>query len=170
MQLRPRAYRPLLLSLMLLPASAYRVAKTTIEVGGTITLTTTADSRPGKDAAGRAAYVGGSSGRNESSGKTEFLDGATVVTADTSNLVDGTGPHHGAITLSDGVDGLRCSWKGRVTTVVGADRIPHSTSVGTWTVIRGSGRYAGATGRGTYTGRFTSSTTMVMEWTGKLVQ
>jgi len=157
-----------LLSLVLVSASAYRPAHTALEVGGTLTLTTNSATAPGKDAAGRPAWIGGSYGSNRSTGKTEFMNAAKVVTADTSSLVDGTGPHHGTITFSDGPNGLLCAWKGRVTTVLGADKMPRSTSVGTWTVLRSSGRYAGATGGGTYKGRFTSSTTSVMEWVGTL--
>ena len=96
------------------------------------------------------------------------MNGAAAVTADTSLLVDGSGPHQGSITLSDGTSRLICAWKGRVTTVLGADKLPRSMSEGTWTVVRGTGRYANAAGQGTYTGRYVSSTTSVMTWAGTI--
>ena len=169
MQSRRRAYRRLCLSLVLLPASVSPPERpATLDVAGTISLTAGPSTGPGRDAAGRVAYVGGSSGTNRSAGPTAFMDGAATVTADTSTLVDGTGPHHGTITMSKGADAMLYAWRGQVTTVVDAERRPTSTMAGSWTALRGSGRYAGASGRGTYTGRFTSSTESVIEWRGAI--
>ena len=98
------------------------------------------------------------------------MNGATIVTADTSNLVDGNGPHHGSITMSKGADGVVYAWKGQVTTVLAADQKPESTFEGTWTTLQGSGRYQGVRGRGTYQGRFTtpSADASVFEWKGTI--
>ena len=170
MRSRRRAYRRLLFSLVLLPASVAPREPTTLEVAGTITLTTDPSTGPGRDAAGRVAYVGGSSGTNHSVGRTAFMDDAETATVDTSNLVDGTGPHHGTITMTKGADAMLYAWRGQVTTVVDAERRPTSTMTGTWTALRGSGRYAGASGQGTYKGRFTSSTRSVIEWKGTISQ
>lgn len=168
MALRPRSYRALLLSLMLLSVSADRSIGIALEVGGTLALTMKGTPGPGKDAAGRAAWISAASGTNRSTAKSEFMNGAAVVTADTADLVNGTGPHHGWVEFSDGANSLRCAWKGQITTVLGADDRPRSTAVGTWTVLGGSGRYAGARGQGTYRGRYTSSSTSVMDWAGSI--
>ncbi|MEO6525968.1 MAG: hypothetical protein ABIP93_05040 [Gemmatimonadaceae bacterium] len=167
MQPSPRTYRAFLVALMMLTASAFQSARSTLEVAGELTLVTSS-AGPGRDARGRDAWISGATGSNRSTGKSEFMNRAAVVTADTSLLVAGTGPHQGTITMADGANRLICAWRGRVTTVMGADGTPRSTSVGTWTVLSSSGRYAGATGRGTYTGRYASSTTSVMEWAGMI--
>lgn len=169
MLLRRLAQRRLLASLMLMPAIGYhRDAPTTLDVAGTIALTASPTTGPGKDAAGRAAFIGTSEGRNQTTGAAEFMSGATVVTADTASLVDGNGPHHGSITMTKDADGVVYAWRGRVTTVLAADQKPHSTFAGTWTALRGSGRYAGVSGHGTYKGRFTSATASVIEWEGTI--
>lgn len=169
MQLRLLTQRQLLCSMMLLPAIAHPPRTGgRLDVAGTIALTASPGTALKKDAAGRAAFIGESKGKNQSTGTTEFMNGATVASADTANLVDGTGPHHGTITMSQGADQVVFAWTGRVTTVPAADKTPHSTYAGTWTVLRGSGRHAGASGHGTYTGRFTSGTESVTEWAGTI--
>ncbi len=158
-----------LLVSLLLPTVGHRPdAGTLQDMAGTIALTADPAAVPGKDAAGQPAFIGESKGKNQSTGSTEFMNGAAIVTADTANLVNGTGPHHGWITMSKGADAVVFAWKGQVTTVLAADKTPRSTMAGTWTALRGSGRYAGANGRGTYTGRFTSATASVIEWKGTI--
>jgi len=171
MHLRLPTPRQFLLSLMLLPTVPDRPDATgALTVAGTIALTASPGSGPGTDAAGRAAFIGESRGKNQSTGKAEFMNGAVVTTADTSRLADGSGPHQGTITLSKGDDQVVLAWSGQVTTVLASDKTTRSTFAGTWTALRGSGRYSGVRGQGGYEGRFTtpSATQSVIEWEGTI--
>ena len=144
------------------------IASARLDVGGTIALTADAAAAPVAGPDGRPLFIGTSHGTNRSAGKTEFMHGAEVATADTASLVDGTGEHHGYITMSKGGDRVVFKWGGQVTTVMGPDNKPSSTFKGTWTALSGAGKYGKVSGGGTYTGRFTSSTASVIEWTGNV--
>jgi hypothetical protein len=169
MDLHLPSQRLLVCSLMLLPAIVSRPqADAGLDVAGSIALTASPSTGPATDASGRAAFIGTSKGKNQSTGAAEFMNGAAVATADTASLVNGTGPHHGSITMSEGTDQVVFAWKGHVTTVMGADKTPRSTFAGTWTVRGASGRHAGAKGSGRYTGRFTSGTESVIDWEGTI--
>ncbi|MBA3343714.1 MAG: hypothetical protein H0T44_00230 [Gemmatimonadales bacterium] len=171
MKLRHLTQRRLLVSLMLLPTIGYGPSTgTSLDVAGSIALTASITPALGKDAAGRAAFIGKSKGTNQSTGAAEFMNGAEIVTADTANLVDGTGPHQGSITMSKGADKVVYAWKGQVTTKLAADKKPNSTFEGTWNTLNGSGAYAGVSGRGTYQGRFSSATASVIEWEGTITR
>jgi len=169
MKLRPLAQPRLLVSLMLMPTIGYGPGTdTSLDVAGSIVLTATTTPAVGKDAAGRAAFIGESKGKNRSTGAAEFMNGAEISTADTANLVDGTGPHYGSITMSKGGDRVVYAWKGQVTTELAADKQPNSTFQGTWKTLSGSGVYGRVSGQGTYKGRFTSATASVIEWEGTI--
>jgi hypothetical protein len=90
------------------------------------------------------------------------MDGADVVSADTVSLVNGNGTHHGILTMSKGGDKVSFKWSGQVTTTVGQNKKPDTSFQGTWTAI------AGASGSGTYVGRFTSPVASVVEWKGEI--
>jgi hypothetical protein len=160
---------PLLASL-LLSTTGYRPHAHALAVGGTITLSATDAGGQGKDASGHPAFIGGSEGKNQSTGAAEFMDGASVVTADTSNLVNGTGSHHGSVIMSKGADKVMFAWTGQVQTVIAQGKPPSSTFQGTWKAMTGAGRYAGIKGQGTYTGHFTTASTSVAEWKGAIGQ
>ncbi len=144
------------------------IARDRLDVAGTIALTADAAAAPVMGPDGRPLFIGTSHGTNQSAGKTEFMSGAEVASADTASLVDGNGAHHGYITMSKGGDRVVFKWSGQVTTVMGPDKKPSSTFKGIWTALSGGGKYAKASGGGSYTGRFTSSTASVIEWTGSL--
>ena len=169
MRLRLPPQRLLLCSLMLLPTLGFRpTAGAKLDVAGTVVIAALPGAGVKKDAAGQPAFIGESKGKNSSTGSARFMDGATVVSADTSRLVDGTGPHHGWVTMTQGPDRVVFEWKGQVTTVIAADKTPRSTFAGTWKILQASGSHAGTGGHGTYTGRFTSGTESVTEWKGTI--
>jgi hypothetical protein len=161
---------PLLALLLLLSTTGYRSHAHALAVGGTITLTATDAGGQGKDASGHPAFIGGSQGKNQSTGALDFMNGAAVVTADTSNLVNGTGSHHGSVIMSKGADKVMFAWTGQVQTVIAQGKVPSSTFQGTWKAMTGAGRYAGIKGQGTYTGHFTTASTSVAEWKGSIGQ
>ena len=53
-------------------------------------------------------------------------------------------------------------------TQLSPDKTPITTFEGTWTTVRGTGRYASSTGKGRYQGHFTSQTEYTIEWSGEL--
>lgn len=147
---------------LLVSAVAYVPSVSQAQVAGTISLVGEPNDHPEKGPGGALVFIGESKGSNESSGKPAFMDGADVVSADTVSLVDGNGTHHGVLTMSKGADKVSFKWSGQVTTRVGQDKKPDTNFRGTWTAI------AGASGSGTYVGRFTSPVASVVEWKGEL--
>lgn len=147
---------------LLVCATAYLPSVAAAQVAGTISLVGKPNDHPGKGPGGALVFIGESKGSNESSGKSEFMDGADVVSADTVSLINGNGMHHGVLTMSKGEDNVSFKWSGQVTTTVGQDKKPVTSFQGTWTAV------AGASGSGTYVGRFTSPVASVVEWKGEV--
>jgi hypothetical protein len=106
-------------------------------------------------------------GTNISVGEQELMDGAQVVNMGFSDLVMGNGPHQGYVKLIKGDDMAVAHWEGMVTTVVSEEGKPHTTFKGTYTYTGGAGQYQGIQGTGTYSGMFTSETTIKTEWAGE---
>jgi hypothetical protein len=123
---------------------------------------------PVPDAAGHALVLGRAKGINRSTGPTTYLDKGEVTNLDFADLTQGNGPHQGYITMSQGADTLISKWSGRVTTTLSPDKAPITTFEGTWTKVKGAGRYARAPGKGTYQGHFTSQTEYTVDWNGEL--
>jgi hypothetical protein len=108
------------------------------------------------------------SGTNRSTGKSSYMDGAQVINREIADLTQGNGPHQGYITEIQGPDTSVTRWQGKVTTTLGADRKPITSFTGSWSKQSGTGRYAGVTGAGTYSGRMTSPTEYTVEWSGEI--
>jgi hypothetical protein len=120
------------------------------------------------DAEGHALVLGRAQGVNRSTGATTYMDKGKVTNFEFADLTQGNGPQHGYISMSQGADTMISKWSGQVTTVLSSDKTPVTTMQGTWTKAKGTGRYADATGKGTYKGRFTSQTEYTVEWSGEL--
>ncbi len=120
------------------------------------------------DAAGHNLVIGRAQGVNRSTGPTSYMDGGAVTNYEFADLTQGNGPQQGYITMSQGADSTITKWSGKVTTTLSADKTPNTTMKGTWTKVRGTGRYRGVTGSGTYQGRFTSQTEYRVDWTGEI--
>jgi hypothetical protein len=120
------------------------------------------------DAAGHALVLGRARGVNRSTGPTLFIDKGDVTNFEFADLTQGNGPQQGYISMSLGADTLISKWSGKVTTTVSPDKTPITTMQGTWTTVKGAGRYGDARGQGTYKGHFTSQTEYMVEWNGEL--
>jgi hypothetical protein len=95
------------------------------------------------------------------------MDGAQVFNVSFADLVKGTGPHQGYIEFSQQNDKTYAKWEGKVTTTLSAGNTPIITFEGTFSWIKGTGRFENIQGNGTYSGQFTSKTTYSSEWTGE---
>jgi hypothetical protein len=107
-------------------------------------------------------------GTNRNTGQSEYMAGGDVTSIEIADLTQGTGTHQGYITFTKDGDSTVSRWSGKVTTVLGPDQKPVTTFQGTWVKARGTGRYERPAGRGTYRGRVTSPTELVIEWEGDM--
>ena len=95
------------------------------------------------------------------------LDGASLVTTDTVVLDRGNGPQAGVITLGSDKGSITNEIRGSLKTVM-VDGRPRVTTSGSWKMIGGTGIFAGGTGHGSYSVRFTSKTDWMGEYNGVL--
>jgi hypothetical protein len=120
------------------------------------------------DAEGHALVLGRVEGVNRSTGPTPYMDNGKVTNFEFGDLTQGNGPQQGYISMSQGADSVISKWSGKVTTTLSAEKTPITTFEGTWTKVKGTGRYEGITGKGTYKGHFTSQTEYTVEWSGQI--
>lgn len=120
------------------------------------------------DAAGHMLLLGRVEGRNRSTGPTPYMDGGAVTNLEFADLVQGNGPHQGYILMSKDADSVISKWSGRVSTTLSADKKPITTFEGTWTKVKGTGRYQAVTGSGSYKGHFTSQSEYTVDWKGEI--
>lgn len=109
-----------------------------------------------------------SEGTNVSTGKSEFMDGAIVVSFALEDLVSGNGPIHGYNKLIKDGDIIISKWEGKIITVISAEGIPVTSFEGrviSW--IKATGQYENCEGVSTFKGYFTSETSYVGEWEGE---
>jgi hypothetical protein len=123
---------------------------------------------PVPDAAGHALVLGRVEGVNRSTGPTLYMDKGKVTNFEFADLTQGNGPQQGYISMSQGADSVISKWNGKVTTTLSPEKTPITTFEGTWTKVKGTGRYADITGKGTYKGRFTSQTQYTVDWSGEI--
>ena len=123
---------------------------------------------PVPDAAGHALVLGRAVGVNRSTGQTPYMDEGKVTNFEFGDLIQGNGPQQGYISMSQGADTMISKWSGKVTTILSPDKTPITTMEGTWTKVKGSGRYGSVTGKGNYKGHFTSQTEYTVEWSGQI--
>jgi hypothetical protein len=123
---------------------------------------------PVPDAAGHTLVLARARGINRSTGPTLYMDKGDVTNFEFADLTQGNGPHQGYISMSQGADTMISKWSGKVTTTLSPNKTPITTFEGTWTKVKGSGRYADVSGKGAYKGHFTSQTEYTVEWSGEL--
>ena len=173
-QMKARRRHPVLLAVFLISAVAFRAGPaaapatlpTASEVSGTFTLTYVGPPvAKGMNANGRSVFISTAGGTNRNTGSGKYLSGARVLNVDTAAMVNGNGTHSGHATFTEGTSTVVKRFTGNTTTKVVKGQ-PESTFQGTWTIVRGTGRYAGITGNGTYKGRFESSTKYTVAWNG----
>jgi len=109
-----------------------------------------------------------SSGSNRSTGKSAYMDGAEVTSREIADLTQGNGPHQGYITEIRGQDTTVTSYQGKVVTTLGPNQKPNTHFEGSWSKIKGTGRYLDVTGAGTYKGSMISATEYTVEWSGEI--
>ncbi|MGH9929080.1 MAG: hypothetical protein ACREA9_07610 [Pyrinomonadaceae bacterium] len=95
-----------------------------------------------------------------------FMDGAKVVNKEVDALLQGSGPQHGYATFTKGDDQVEIKWSGNVSTVM-ANGQPQISFQGTWEQLKGTGKYQGIEGAGTYNGHYISQTDYVVNWVGQ---
>jgi hypothetical protein len=101
-------------------------------------------------------------GTNKSS---NWMDDAQVVNKEIDFLLQGNGPQHGYITFAKGEDTVDVKWSGTVSTAM-ANGQPQISFHGTWEQLKGTGKYLGIQGKGSYKGHFISQTEYVVDWVG----
>lgn len=104
-----------------------------------------------------------SHGTNKSA---NWMDGAQVVNKEVAALLQGSGPQHGYLTFTKGNDQVEVKWSGYVSTVM-ANGQPQISFQGTWEQLKGTGKYQGIQGQGTYGGHYISQTDYVVNWVGQ---
>jgi hypothetical protein len=123
---------------------------------------------PVPDGAGHALVLGRVEGVNRSTGPRLYMDKGKVTNFEFADLIQGNGPQQGYLSMSQGADSVISKWSGKVTTTLSPDKTPITTFEGTWTKVKGTGRYEAITGKGTYKGRFTSQTEYTVDWSGEI--
>jgi hypothetical protein len=104
-----------------------------------------------------------SHGTNKSS---NWMGDAEVVNKEVDFLLQGSGPQHGYITFAKGEDTVDVKWSGYVRTVM-VNGQPQISFHGTWEHVKGTGKYQGTQGKGSYKGHFISQTEYVVDWIGQ---
>jgi hypothetical protein len=104
-----------------------------------------------------------SHGTNKSS---NWMDDAQVVNKEIDFLLQGNGPQHGYVTFAKGEDTVDVKWSGYVSTVM-ANGQPQISFHGTWEDVKGTGKYQGIHGKGSYKGHYISQTDYVVDWVGQ---
>jgi len=156
------------LAVLLTAAVAFRPAPVAIAVSGEFTLTYVNPSvAKGTNARGASIFISTARGTNRNTGAGKYLSTARVVNVDTAAMLEGDGTHSGNATFAEGSNTLVKSFAGTTSTTMVKGR-PESTFRGRWRILRGTGRYAGVTGNGTYTGRFETETIYTVAWAGNV--
>ena len=106
-------------------------------------------------------------GANVSTGKNKFMDGAQDVGMTFADLVKGNGPHQGYGNLSLNGDVIFWKHQGKTKTTLTPEGKPVTTSEGSFTWTKGTGKYENIQGGGTYKGKYISKTITIVEWEGE---
>jgi len=106
-------------------------------------------------------------GINVSSGDTEFMDGAQVVSFNIADLVQFSGPFQGCSLFSKKGESVFARFEGKLTTTLSSDGTPVSTMEGTFSFLNGSGQYENIRGGGTIKGRYIASNIVVWDVEGE---
>ncbi len=96
--------------------------------------------------------------------------GGISISKSFSDLVKGNGTHWGYSTTK-GPDGTTFNKsEGKVTTILSPEGKPIITFEGTWSTIKGTGKWEGFTGGGTYKLKVIGEGISVMDWEGELTK
>ena len=125
---------------------------------------------PVGDVDGHALMVGEASGSNTSTGKWDFMSGATATSRSTADLTKGNGTQSGYFILSKDNSQTVAKYSGTVRTVLSPEGKPMTSLSGEWRYVKCTGAYEGCTGQGVYQGAFLSENEIAVEFKGILVQ
>jgi hypothetical protein len=153
--------------LALFPLVGWTPAIERVKVSGRHIMTMTQQQSIVGDRSGHVLMLSEAKGTNESTGSTTWMQGSTLLSVGTADLVFGSGSQQGYIVEVENGDTAYARWSGMVTTVLSKEKVPITTFGGQWTKFGGSGRFKGLSGAGIYKGRFTSPTEYTMEWSGE---
>ena len=151
----------LLIALGVTSTSAQEATK----VSGKITATyTDLDSVVVGDIIGHVLSLLTSEGKNVNTGEHAFMDGAQIVNMSYSDLIKGSGVHHGYVKFTKNGDAIYAKWEGKVTTVQTTEGAPATSFEGILAYTKGTGKFENIKGSGTYKGEFISKTEYSAEW------
>ena len=155
-------------ALIFLLGIATSVAQEKFKIAGKQTLAFTNQERIMiGDIDGHVLSLAEAKGVNQSTGPTEFMDGAQAINVVSSDLVNFSGPIHGYSISKKGNDSFYAKIEGKLTTTVSSDGSPLTTIEATMTWIKGTGKYEGVMGGGTAKGRYIAPNIYIMEWEGE---
>lgn len=144
------------------------LAQQKIKIAGKVTFAEKARSTlSAPDAKGHVVFISEWEGTNVSTGENKFLDGAKFVFAAYGDYTMGNGPHWTFFKISLDGDAAIGNANGKTTTTFSPEKIPITTLEWTSTFNKGKGKYINIQGSGTYKAKYTSMTTMEMEWEGE---
>jgi hypothetical protein len=143
-------------------------AQETIKVSGKVTYTEKARSiLSAPDAKDHVVFISEWEGTNVSTGENKFMDGAQFTFTAYGHYTVGSGPHWTFFKMSLDGDMVMGIANGKTTTTLSPEKIPVTTLEGTSTFNDGKGKYVNIQGSVTYKVKYTSRTTMEMEWVGE---
>lgn len=116
---------------------------------------------------GHSISLAESEGINISAGANVFMDGAQVVNFSFADLVKGNGPHQGYVKLLKKDDVAISKWQGEITTTMSVEGTPLTTFDGTFSYVKGLGKFNNIQGKGTFRGKFISQNIYTVEWEGE---
>ncbi|TVR42267.1 MAG: hypothetical protein EA394_03885 [Bacteroidia bacterium] len=155
-------------ALIFLLGIATSVAQEKFKIAGKQTLAFTKQERIMiGDIDGHVLSLAEAQGVNQSTGASEFMDGAQVINVVSSDLVNFSGPVEGYSIVNKGNDSFYAKIEGKLTTTVSSDGSPLTTIEATMTWIKGTGKYEGVKGGGTAKGRYIAPNIYIMEWEGE---
>ena len=147
---------------------ASEAARETIQIAGRAALRRDDHSRICVDKAeGHYLCLYSFEGHNWSTGKSSFMNEATMTHWIFADAVKRNGPIQGYTTMSNQGGSVLLKLRGHWTTIESADGSPLSQFEGTFLIEKGTGQFANIEGTGTFTGKMTTPFVQVVEWEGE---
>lgn len=158
----------LVLVCVLFTGSLY--AQTMTKVAGKMTLEiVSADSLAVGDAEGHRMFLQLYEGTNANAGENDFMDGATLRNTSFSDMAQGNGYHQGYIEFTKEGSSTFGKWQGKITITDEDDGTKVTKFEGQFSFTGGTGEFEKIQGSGTYSGHFTSMTSITADWEGEII-
>lgn len=155
------------LALIIVFCVTYSTAQEKIKVSGKVTTAYTIRYEiKCDDTEGHSLFIMKSEGVNMSTGKDKFMDGAEHAYEAFGDYIKGSGPHLTYAKMTLNGDTVFSKLEGKTKTTISPNGKPITSVEGTMNFIKGTGRYEGIHGGGTYKGKLISNI-MVTEWEGE---